>query len=109
MLSYTKISFVIIFIRFREIFGVNSHCHALYIYRNRALRLWFPGAAPGFLLGRRGGGGAKCLATAAPALKYRASPEKVGERWWGGGGGGGGTPTHFFQTCQNFFRLRKSS
>ena len=34
------------------------------------------GAAPGCLL-RGGGGGAKCLATAAASLESRASPEKV--------------------------------
>ena len=42
-----------------------------------------------------GGGGAKlpkCLATAARAINFCPSPEKVGQR---GGGGGGGTPTHF--------------
>ena len=40
---------------------------------------------------------AKCLATAVPALKCCASPEKVAERGGrGGGGGGGGTQTLFF-------------
>ena len=43
---------------------------------------WYTGAAPGSLL--RGGGG-ECLATAARAQKFCASPEKVVQ--WGGGGG----------------------
>ena len=42
------------------------------------------GRRQGFCLG--GGGGAKCFATSAPALKMSLS------------GGGGGTPTHFCQT-----------
>ena len=41
-----------------------------------------------------GGGGAKCLATAAPALECCASPEKVTER----GGGGGGVLRHIFSS-----------
>ena len=40
-----------------------------------------------------GGGGGECLATAAPALKCCASPEKVAEQ-----GGRGVTPTHRMRT-----------
>ena len=56
------------------------------------------GAAPGCLL--RGGGGAKCLATAARAQTFCASPEKVAQR--GEGGGGGGSDTFLFFDF-NFF------
>ena len=42
------------------------------------------GAAPGCLLRGEGGGGVKCLATAARTKHFCASPEKVAR---GGGGG----------------------
>ena len=45
-----------------------------------------------------GGGGAKCLATAARAPKFCASPEKVAQ--WGGGG----DSDTFFPTSNNFPR-----
>ena len=51
------------------------------------------GAAPGCLLGG-GGGGGECLATAARAQKFCASPEHVAQR--GEGGGGGDSDTFLF-------------
>ena len=59
------------------------------------MKLLNSGAAPGCLLR-----GAKCLAMAARAQNFCASPEKVAQR----GGGGGGTPTHSF-----FFDYKKTN
>ena len=47
-----------------------------------------------------GGGGAKCLATAAASLESCVSPEKANER-----GGGGGSDTYFFPTSKNFQKI----
>ena len=59
------------------------------------------GAAPGCLLNRGGGGKiAKRLATAARAIQFCASPEKVAQR--GGGGGGGGDSDSFFFDFKTF-------
>ena len=47
----------------------------------------------------------KCLATAAQAITFCASPEKVAQRGERRGGGGGGTdPYLFFFRLQTFFK-----
>ena len=64
-----------------------KHQNESYLDTDELLQYSLPGAAPGCLL--RGGGGAKSLATAAPALKYCSSAEKVAQQGGGGGGGEG--------------------
>ena len=66
---------------------------------NTLVKPWAQGRREGVCLG---GGGAKCLATAARGQKFCASPEKVAQRGGGGGGEKGGLRHIFFPTSKNF-------